>query len=100
MSKDIWTTQDTVSLPQHQPLDTLSVHDLSRLRQIITTTIADGWQCGKGCDLRHPWSFNSADTDLERNDAEFDKQRREQFIETIITRIIATAAPSLREESK
>lgn len=80
---------------QHQPLDTLSVHDLAALRRIIAAVIDDGddggyWKFHLGQHDIHIKAVTKADLDAVRS----------RFIEAIITRIVATAAPRSQHESR
>lgn len=66
---------------QHQPLDTLSVHDLARLRQIILTVLDDG-PSGRG-----QWHFYE-DRDTSESGADAD---RLDFCNEIQRQIVVTA---------
>lgn len=67
--------------------------DAATIRAAIADTLDEGWQCSKGCDLRHPWMFPTemfpGDEEPNANDIEL----RGRFTDTVLRRLRELQSP-------
>jgi hypothetical protein len=61
---------------------------VTTIRAAIVDVIDGGWTCGKGCDLKHPWSFPTEMFARDRQPSDEDLALRVRFTDAVCERIV------------
>jgi hypothetical protein len=99
VSRAVQETENVSTASQDAGIDTpadargLLWADAATIRAAIADVVDAGWQCGKGCDLRHPWMFPTemfpGDEEPNANDIEL----RGKFIDAVTARLHELQSP-------
>lgn len=67
--------------------DTAKVASMATVRAAVADILDAGWQCAKGCDIKHAWRFYPDD------ESELETANRERFINAVAARITRLQSP-------